>query len=107
MKRFLTALLCGALLLQPVLIKAAPEAGTEAGAEESHTAGPEVSSPSAFLAEASTGKVIYEKKNNYQTINKIILDKPIETMKLKIKCNHPGQNIPATIFQIIVTSRLS
>lgn len=61
MKRFLTALLCGALLLQPVLIKAAPEAGTEAGAEEPHTAGPEVSSPSAFLAEASTGKVIYEK----------------------------------------------
>ena len=64
MKRFLTALLCGALLLQPVLIKAAPEAGTEAGAEESHTAGPEVSSPSAFLAEASTGKVIYEKNSD-------------------------------------------
>ena len=61
MKRFLTALLCGALLLQPALLKAAPEADTEAGTEESHTAEPEVGSPSAFLVEASTGKVIYEK----------------------------------------------
>ena len=61
MKRFLTALLCGALLLQPVLIKAAPRPAQKPVQKESHTAGPEVSSPSVFLAEASTGKVIYEK----------------------------------------------
>lgn len=66
MKRFLTALLCGALLLQPALLRAAPQAGQEeTGQEESGQeeagAGPQVGSPSAFLMEASTGKSVYEK----------------------------------------------
>ena len=66
MKRFLTALLCGALLLQPALLRAAPQAGQEeTGQEESGQeeagAGPQVGSPSAFLMEASTGTILYEK----------------------------------------------
>lgn len=54
MKRILTIFLCGILLLQPAVLRAAPGDSQEAG-------GPQVGAPSAFLAEASTGKVIYEK----------------------------------------------
>lgn len=58
MKKLLTVLLCAVLSLQSVSVKAAPEDGQE---EASGTSGPEVGSPSAFLEEASTGKVVYEK----------------------------------------------
>ena len=71
MKRFLTVLLCVVLLLEPAALRAAPQAGREeSGQEESGgtdsgetaaTDGPQVGAPSVFLAEASTGKMVYEK----------------------------------------------
>jgi hypothetical protein len=48
------------------------------------------------------GEVIYEKFDNYQTINKITFDKPVNTAWLKVKCKHPDKHIPASIFEIIV-----
>lgn len=71
MKRLFTVLLCVVLLLEPAALRAAPQAGREeSGQEESGgtdsgetaaTDGPQVGAPSVFLAEASTGKMVYEK----------------------------------------------
>ncbi len=47
-------------------------------------------------------EVIYKKKNNHQTMNKIKLEKPVETTRLTIRCDHPAPHIPAAIFQVII-----
>lgn len=46
--------------------------------------------------------VVYEKTGNYQTINKIKLSQPIITSKLVIECERTSEQIPVSIFQIIV-----
>ncbi len=48
------------------------------------------------------GKIIYEKTNNYQTVNRIVFDNPIVTNRLIIAVSHPGKHIPAAIFQVII-----
>jgi hypothetical protein len=47
-------------------------------------------------------EVIYEKKNNHQTINKIEFKEPVKTAGLKIELEHPSKNVPASIFQILI-----
>ncbi len=46
------------------------------------------------------GKLLYQKKNNYETINRIILSEPVSTNSLMIKLNHPSKNIPASLFAV-------
>ncbi len=46
------------------------------------------------------GKVFYEKKGNYQTINKIVLEQPINTAKLFLEVEHPSKNTLAAVFAV-------
>lgn len=46
------------------------------------------------------GKVLYEKRDNYQTIDTILLDHPVETSSLIIELEHPSQHTPAALFNI-------
>ena len=48
--------------------------------------------------------VLYEQKGNYQTINTISLDQSIETNSLRLVCRHPSPDIPAAVFQMIVSA---
>jgi len=47
-------------------------------------------------------KVIYQTNNNHQTINKIVLDHAVTTSRIKIQCEHPAENIPAALFEVII-----
>lgn len=50
---------------------------------------------------AGKGKaVIHKQKCNYKTINRIVLDTPVETDQLCFYFEHPSQNIPASVFSI-------
>ncbi|WP_421918896.1 FAD-dependent oxidoreductase [Marinifilum sp.] len=46
-------------------------------------------------------KLIYEKKNNYQTINEIKLENSISTKQLRFEFEHPSKTTPASIFEIV------
>ena len=46
-------------------------------------------------------EVIYTKIGNYQTVNKIIFDKPVDTKALTFKAEHPSEDTPAAIFEIL------
>jgi len=47
--------------------------------------------------------VVFEIKDNYQAINRIRFEKPVITKSLKVVCEHPSTQVPASIFQLIVT----
>jgi hypothetical protein len=47
-----------------------------------------------------TGKVLYEKKDNYQTRNTIRLDKAVTTKELKIEFEQSSPDIPVSLFEI-------
>jgi hypothetical protein len=46
------------------------------------------------------GTLIHEQRDNYQTINHIVWDKPVTTSALRIEIAHPAANIPAGLFEI-------
>ena len=46
------------------------------------------------------GNIIYSKKDNYQTINTIVLPVSITTSSLVIEVNHPSATTPAAIFSV-------
>lgn len=46
-------------------------------------------------------EVIHQQRNNYQTINKIIFEKAIVTTSLTFRVEHPSENTPAAIFEIL------
>lgn len=46
------------------------------------------------------GKLIFEKKDNYQSRSIIRLEIPVLTKKLIIHTEHPGNNVPAAIFAV-------
>lgn len=48
------------------------------------------------------GEVVYEVKDNHQTINKIKLNQPIVTGKLEIEMFHPSQNVQASVFEVLI-----
>jgi hypothetical protein len=50
------------------------------------------------------GIAIYHKKDNYQTINRIIFDEPVYTRQLSIAVEHPSQDSPAAIFELLCYS---
>ncbi|MDO6492700.1 MULTISPECIES: FAD-dependent oxidoreductase [unclassified Cellulophaga] len=47
------------------------------------------------------GKVLADKKNNYQTINSIHFKSPIKITELVIEVMHPSKDVPASIFEIL------
>ncbi|HXI01518.1 MAG TPA: FAD-dependent oxidoreductase [Sphingobacteriaceae bacterium] len=47
-------------------------------------------------------EVIYEMSNNHQTINKILLNKPITTSKLTLEFEKPLENVPVAVFEVLV-----
>lgn len=47
-------------------------------------------------------EIIYNKSDNYQTINKIVFPEPVETAGIKIELEHPSADIPAALFHIQV-----
>ena len=47
------------------------------------------------------GDVIYQQRENYQTINKITFDVPVITKTLTLKVEHPSRDTPAAIFEIL------
>ena len=48
-----------------------------------------------------TGKIIYQKKDNYQTINTIRLDEPLHTRTLILEVEHPSAHVPAAVFEVL------
>jgi hypothetical protein len=46
------------------------------------------------------GKLIFEKRDNYQSRSIIRLEVPVLTKKLIIHTEHPGNNVPAAIFAV-------
>jgi hypothetical protein len=48
------------------------------------------------------GRIIYEKKENYQTRNKIIFKEKFNTRSLTIEFKHPTTYIPASVFEIFI-----
>lgn len=53
-----------------------------------------------YVLKNDTGTIIKKVTNNYQTINKIVLDTPLLTQKLILEVEHPSQNTPASVFAI-------
>lgn len=47
-------------------------------------------------------RVIYQTNNNHQTVNRVVFDTPVSTHALKIKCESPDVNVPASLFEIII-----
>jgi len=45
-------------------------------------------------------KIIYEKSNNYQAINRVIFEKPIITNELKVVLSKKEKKIPVSIYKI-------
>lgn len=45
-------------------------------------------------------QVLYRKVGNYQTVNKIVLEHPVETKALKIRLKAPSKRVPAGLFGV-------
>ncbi len=46
------------------------------------------------------GNVLYEKKDNHQTINSIALQEPVVTDSLVVELEHPSAEVPAALFAV-------
>lgn len=46
------------------------------------------------------GNTIFAKSGNYQTINSILLEKPVRTKELTISFEHPSENTSASVFAV-------
>lgn len=44
--------------------------------------------------------ILFEKTDNYQTINEIIFNSPIITQKLILQVQHPSKDVPAAVFSV-------
>ncbi|MEO5995173.1 MAG: FAD-dependent oxidoreductase [Chitinophagaceae bacterium] len=49
-------------------------------------------------------QVVFQKKDNYQTLNRIIFDPPLFTRQLTIAVEHPSGDTPAAIFEVLCYS---
>ena len=54
----------------------------------------------SYVIKDHLGKVIFQKYDNYQTHNRIVFDKAIDTKKLIIEVEHPSKLVPAAIFAV-------
>lgn len=46
-------------------------------------------------------EVVYQKSGNYQTMNEIVFDSPVNTKRLTLQVEHPSADTPAAIFEIL------
>lgn len=46
------------------------------------------------------GNIVFEKKGNYQAINRIALEQPVKTRTLTISLEHPSDKVPAAVFSV-------
>lgn len=53
-----------------------------------------------YQIEDENGTIVYEKQDNYQTINEILFEQPLTTKQLKIVLQHPSANVPAALFAV-------
>ncbi|MFT4033780.1 MAG: FAD-dependent oxidoreductase [Siphonobacter sp.] len=47
-----------------------------------------------------SGRIIFEEKDNHQTLRTISFETPLETSQLKIRLKHPSANVPASLMEI-------
>ena len=50
----------------------------------------------------ASGKNMFSKRDNYQSINKIHFDEPILTNQLEIRFKQNGANVPIALFEVVV-----
>jgi hypothetical protein len=55
-----------------------------------------------YTVYATGRKLLFEKKDNYQTRNVIELQEPVETNELILQVEHPSKDVPAAVFEIRV-----
>ncbi|NDV81716.1 FAD-dependent oxidoreductase [Bacteroides sp. 51] len=48
------------------------------------------------------GEVLFEKTDNYQTINRISFDQPVQASLLRIELKHPSDIVSANLFQLFI-----
>lgn len=48
------------------------------------------------------GQIVYQKMDNYQTINNVFFDQCLETKSLRVEFENDSQNIPVSLFQIYI-----
>lgn len=48
--------------------------------------------------------VVYRMESNHQTINKIVLEHPLETKVLYLQMKHPAAHVPAAIYEVLFES---
>lgn len=53
-----------------------------------------------FRIKTTTDEILYEEKNNHQTIRQIVLNQPINTGELILELEHPSASVPASLFYI-------
>jgi len=53
-----------------------------------------------YCIKDEAGNIVFAKSGNYQTHNKIVLNKPLYTKSLIIEVEHPSENVPASIFSV-------
>lgn len=53
-----------------------------------------------YILKDDKGNIIHQVTGNYQTINHIVLPKPIVTQQLVLEVEHPSATVPAAVFAI-------
>lgn len=53
-----------------------------------------------YIIKDDKGVVVYEKKNNYQTLNTISFEEVLQTSSLHIILQHPSPQVPASLFGV-------
>ncbi|MBC7919860.1 MAG: FAD-dependent oxidoreductase [Ferruginibacter sp.] len=48
------------------------------------------------------GEMVFEKKDNHQSINKVVFDPPLVTHRLVLEPTHPSGHVPAALFEVLV-----
>jgi hypothetical protein len=54
-----------------------------------------------YVLRDDQGKVVYQKTGNYQTMNTIRLHEPLQTKQLTLEVEHPSEQVPAAVFEIL------
>lgn len=54
----------------------------------------------SYHIEDEKGTVVYQKKDNYQTLNEIVFEQSLRTKQLKIVLQQPSADVPAALFAV-------
>ncbi len=53
-----------------------------------------------YTIKDDVGNILFSKKGNYQTINKVVFDSPVTTASLTVEVAHPSPTTPAAVFAV-------